>query len=755
MVEILAPEVTLVAATAPSGTPATMASCPDSDNSWVLAGSEHPLPQGLPVETLGPESRMDPEPEKAPQAPRSHFEAAADELAGAVNGEETPFQTESPQCGPVLPEKTEAKGVLEGDGCATKPPGLGDMVVQRDLEEAPVVAGPEDTRDTQDLEGHSPPQSLPSSPNAGRASEDRPGGRGRGPSLCLSLRSPHCLVPTAPPAWPAEEARRSSSEDDTDADVEAEGLRRRRGREPSTPRPVEGQARGEGAGGEPGFSPNMCLLGALVLLGLGILLFCGGLSEFDSGPTEEAQPQAFPDTGSDAEDGLGQPLQASAPPDRVPSLQSMALLLDKLAKENQDIRLLQAQLQAQKEELQSLVRQPRELEEENARLRGALRRGEAAQRSLESELQRLRAGCVRGPDGVCVPWSGGSLGGGVSGEWEPGPGLPEQQERLEAEAQALRRELERQRRLLGAVRQDLEQSLSGAGRGDLAELGRRLAQKLQGLEKWGQHPGVGANASEAGHREPRFQSPREWSGKEKRRGGQGDRSAEPWRHKKEGSGRERKKWGGEGREMAEGWGEGKPQGAEWGSRKDARRQGPEEPPRKSGSPHPPGGQQRPQREEGASDGRGRPAPAPAPAPWAELLRRKYRAPQGCSGVRECARQEGLAFGAELAPVRRQELASLLTTYLARLPWAGQLTQELPLSLAYFGEDGIFRHDRLRFRDFVDALEDSLEEVAVRQTGDDDEVDDFEGFIFSHFFGDKALKKRSGKKDRHFRSPGRG
>ncbi|XP_047695843.1 pre-B-cell leukemia transcription factor-interacting protein 1 isoform X1 [Prionailurus viverrinus] len=714
-----------VAATAPSGTPATMASCPDSDNSWVLAGSEHPLPQGLPVETLGPESRMDPEPGKAPQAPRSHFEAAADELAGAVNGEEAPFQTESPQCGPVLPEKTEAKGDLEGDGCATKPPGLGDMVVQRDLEEAPVVAGPEDTRDTQDLEGHSPPQSLPSSPNA---------------------------------AWPVEEARRSSSEDDTDADVEAEGLRRRRGREPSTPRPVaalgvEGQARGEGAGGEPGLSPNMCLLGALVLLGLGILLFCGGLSEFDSGPTEEAQPQAFPDTGSDAEDGLGQPLQASAPPDRVPSLQSMALLLDKLAKENQDIRLLQAQLQAQKEELQSLVRQPRELEEENARLRGALRRGEAAQRTLESELQRLRAGCVRGPDGVCVPWSGGSLGGGVSGEWEPGPGLPEQQERLEAEAQALRRELERQRRLLGAVRQDLEQSLSGEGRGDLAELGRRLAQKLQGLEKWGQHPGVGANASEAGHREPRFQSPREWSGKEKRRGGQGDRSAEPRRHKKEGSGRERKNWGGEGREMAEGSGEGKPQGAEWGSRKDARRQGPEEPPGRSGSPHPPGGQQHPRREEGASDGRGR--PAPAPAPWAELLRRKYRAPQGCSGVRECARQEGLAFGAELAPVRRQELASLLTTYLARLPWAGQLTQELPLSPAYFGEDGIFRHDRLRFRDFVDALEDSLEEVAVRQTGDDDEVDDFEGFIFSHFFGDKALKKRSGKKDRHFRSPGRG
>ena len=39
------------------------------------------------------------------------------------------------------------------------------------------------------------------------------------------------------------------------------------------------------------------------------------------------------------------------------------------------------------------------------------------------------------------------------------------------------------------------------------------------------------------------------------------------------------------------------------------------------------------------------------------------------------------------------------------------------------------------------MEDQLEEVAVRQTGDDDVVDDFEDFIFSHFFGDKALKKR--------------
>uniref|UniRef100_A0A8C9AEY1 PBX homeobox interacting protein 1 n=1 Tax=Prolemur simus TaxID=1328070 RepID=A0A8C9AEY1_PROSS len=716
-----------------------MASCPDPDNSWVLAGSE-----SLPVETLGPESRTDPESERAPQPPQNSSKANGEELAATSDGEGTLFQTGSPQSGTILPEETEAKGALEGDGCAVESPGPGDMVVQGDLQETPVVTGL--GPDTQDLEDQSPPQSLPSTPKA---------------------------------AWITEEGRRSSSEDDTDIDVE--GLRRRRGREPSLPQPVvpldvENQAGGAGAGGELGISLNMCLLGALVLLGLGLLLFSGGLSESETGPMEEVELQVFPDTGSDTElsdavgdgqNGLREQLQASMPPDSVPSLQNMGLLLDKLAKENQDIRLLQAQLQAQKEELQSLMHQPKELEEENAQLRGALQQGEAFQRALESELQQLRArlqgleaNCIRGTDGVCLNWGRGLQGGKATKEQgprgqEPDPGFLEQKERLEAEAQALRQESERQRRLLGSVHQHLERGLRDAGRGGpahagLAELGHRLAQKLQGLENWGQDPGVSANASEAWHQKSHFQNSKEWRGKEQWRDGQRGRKAEHWKHRKEESGWARKKsWEGEeDRELAGRWEEPKPSVEELGSKKDGRRQGPKEPLRKSGSPHSSGERQKhPRWGEGA---KGHHDPLP---PWAELLRHKYRAPQGCSGVDECARQEGLTFfGTELVPVRQQELASLLRTYLARLPWAGQLTKELPLSPAYFGEDGIFRHDRLRFRDFVDALEDSLEEAAVRETGDDDEVDDFEDFIFSHFFGDKALKKRSGKKDKHLRRP---
>lgn len=120
--------------------------------------------------------------------------------------------------------------------------------------------------DTQDLERNIHPQNLPSSPRA---------------------------------VW--KEHGCSSSDDDTDVDVE--GLRRRRGREPSPPQPTaavdgEDQAKGEGIG-ELGISLNMCFLGALVLLGLGILLFSGeyywlGLAAV-SALTSRCFPEALPD----------------------------------------------------------------------------------------------------------------------------------------------------------------------------------------------------------------------------------------------------------------------------------------------------------------------------------------------------------------------------------------------------------------------------------------------------------------------------
>ncbi|XP_027727395.1 pre-B-cell leukemia transcription factor-interacting protein 1-like isoform X2 [Vombatus ursinus] len=564
----------------------------------------------------------------------------------------------------------------------------------------------------------------------------------------------------------------SSSEDDLDM----EGLRRRRGRESSplcSPASlgVHDQASSEGGSGELGLTLNTCLLGALVLVGLGFLFF--------SGPAENLEPQVTPESESqdieDIQDGLRQQQQSHSFPGSLPSLQSMSLLLDKLAKENQDIRLLQAQLQAQKEELQNLLHRHPGLEEENERLRGALQQQEASQRLLESEMQELRSrlgeleeSYSRGVDGTCSSQSVGKTPlEAAPGLVEP-QGFLEQKEQLEAEAQVLRRELEKQRVLLSSVQRDLERSLHRSGLGDrdragLAELGRKLAEELQGAEsgdpREGQAARAPANTSEAwGQGEAYFVSPREPSQKEKWKDRQGDRKAEKWKRKKEesvGEGEKSIRGKGDGKSV-EKWKAKKLGTTELGGKSSKEWRGMKEHPKKSWGaagggegPHPSGeGQRHPTQRGGAKGSHYDPQLA-----WQKVLGRKYRVPQGCSGVTECARQEGLSmFGVELPPVQKQELASLLQKYLARLPWGQRLPEPLSFLSTYFGDDGIFRHDRLRFWDFVEAVEDSLEEAAVRETGDDDEVDDFEDFIFGHFFGDKAQRKRSGKKDKYQKGP---
>ncbi|XP_043858077.1 pre-B-cell leukemia transcription factor-interacting protein 1 isoform X2 [Dromiciops gliroides] len=701
-------------------------SSPESDNSWVLAGSEGCLP----VETLGPES------ERAPQT-------SPDGLPPSLNGEAPAIHQSPPvQPGACPPEEKDTKVSLESSEKNSDLPSPDEDQTKAEQPEPAERA---------ELESNLLDPSAPSSPKR------------------------------AGPSWSSkadqvgEEFSCSSSEDD----VDVEGLRRRRGREAGPlPSPatvgVQNQASSEGGSGELGLTLNTCLLGALVLVGLGFLFF--------SGPVENLEPQVTPESESqdieDIQDGLRQQQQVHSPPGNLPSLQSMSLLLDKLAKENQDIRLLQAQLQAQKEELQNLLHKTPGLEEENERLRGALQQREASQRVLESEMQELRGRLgeleetySRGAEGACSSQSVGR----PPEEAAPGPAEPqgflEQKERLEAEAQMLRKELEKQRLLLSSVQRDLERSLHEAGlggrdRAELAELGQRLAVELQGAEGWGPREGQAsrgpANTSESwGRGGAHFPSRWETSEKEKWKDRQGDRKAEKWKRKKEDFAGERKKSfrdKGDG-EAVERWKGEKRRTAELGGKNDREWRGTKEHPKRSwgdarGSVGPPPageGQKKTARREGPEGSN--PGHDDPQLAWRKVLGRQYRAPQGCSGVTECARQEGMAmFGVELLPVRKQELASLLQKYLAQLPWGRQLPEPLSALSAYFGDDGIFRHDRLRFWDFVEAMEDSLEEAALRETGDDDEVDDFEDFIFGHFFGDKALRKRSGKKDKYHKGP---
>ncbi|NXX62154.1 PBIP1 protein, partial [Scopus umbretta] len=145
--------------------------------------------------------------------------------------------------------------------------------------------------------------------------------------------------PDTPKAGPpTEEGSCTSSDDDV------EGLRRRQGHEPrpGPPPPAPALHRGTpDAGDEDGFSMSKYLLGALALVAVGLLIASGPVESVLSQDTAAGEQELpLPADGNDWQ-------QTPPPPDAgdPQSVQSVSLLLDKLAKENQEIRLMQAELQ--------------------------------------------------------------------------------------------------------------------------------------------------------------------------------------------------------------------------------------------------------------------------------------------------------------------------------------------------------------------------------------------------------------------------
>ncbi|NXJ56566.1 PBIP1 protein, partial [Spizaetus tyrannus] len=205
-----------------------------------------------------------------------------------------------------------------------------------------------------------------------------------------------------------------------------EGLRRRQGHEPCPGPPGGGAALHQGtldAGDGDGLSGGGDLLGALALVAVGLLIVSGGGGSQGQG-RGLGVPLIVPSGGGDSQQKA--PLSDARDPQ---SVQSVSLLLDKLAKENQEIRLMQAELQAHKEELHALLQksegepvggggQQQSLAAENARLRVALGGGGAALRDTQAELQHLRAAGGGGSPRAGEPAAEQppSTGGGGGGE---------------------------------------------------------------------------------------------------------------------------------------------------------------------------------------------------------------------------------------------------------------------------------------------------------------------------------------------------
>ncbi|XP_029307598.1 pre-B-cell leukemia homeobox interacting protein 1b isoform X2 [Cottoperca gobio] len=156
-----------------------------------------------------------------------------------------------------------------------------------------------------------------------------------------------------------------------------------------------------------GFSVNKCMLGAVILLGLGAIFLSGVFMDLD----EESDYGTMELKDAEAP-GKQEWLNPEVPPPPVDA--DSAELLNKLAKGNQQISVLQAQLQAQKEELKVSVGQAaegakerlrrEEVEKENSRLKKEMtslpvlqKENERMKRELESvpalhkELETLRS----------------------------------------------------------------------------------------------------------------------------------------------------------------------------------------------------------------------------------------------------------------------------------------------------------------------------------------------------------------------------
>ncbi|NWS25954.1 PBIP1 protein, partial [Polioptila caerulea] len=178
------------------------------------------------------------------------------------------------------------------------------------------------------------------------------------------------------------------------SDNNVEGLRWRQSHKPHPGPPAVTPAPHQGPPdtGDDGLSMSKYLLGTLALVAVGLLIITGKAEGVLNAPRAPDLPV------------LQESQQTPPLPDveGSQSMQSMSQLLDKLAKENQEIRLMQAELQAHKEDLQTLLHkseseaaaagaQQQSLAAENAQLRAALEREVAALREARAELRRLQA----------------------------------------------------------------------------------------------------------------------------------------------------------------------------------------------------------------------------------------------------------------------------------------------------------------------------------------------------------------------------
>uniref|UniRef100_A0A9J7Z443 Pre-B-cell leukemia homeobox interacting protein 1a n=1 Tax=Cyprinus carpio carpio TaxID=630221 RepID=A0A9J7Z443_CYPCA len=359
-------------------------------------------------------------------------------------------------------------------------------------------------------------------------------------------------------------------------------------------------------------------------------------------------------------------------------------LLDKLAQENKQINILEAQIESQKEELDQALKMAADkhntekgvLENENTKMKEQM----SELPGLKEELQTLRARVAEltkitaeedlpqqlkdsGP-----PSTAESSLEGTEKHWDK------------------KEELKRQKTLLEESRKRLEGMNKQGLRESLMEMQKRLSKQVDQLgkrEEWKRK-----------HQEHKGEK-KEWGRKKEhdRKKDEAERGKE-WKHGKDKRRDHLKKYK-----------------EEWDHKKDERRQE----------------RERRQKE--------RPWEAKTSKHhhhhhhheqidfWKhqeEKLRRNRHPAEDCHGVSNCADAEGLV------PVKLIEFQDLLEIYLSKLDGVPQESKEsLSRLTAQFFSGGVFTHDRMLFSEFAEDVADILEDLADGLEGKQHDSDSLE------------------------------
>ncbi|XP_037130189.1 pre-B-cell leukemia homeobox interacting protein 1b [Syngnathus acus] len=523
------------------------------------------------------------------------------------------------------------------------------------------------------------------------------------------------------------------------------------------------------------FSLNKCILGAVILVSLGTIWFSGVFMDLD-----EESGLSTRELSDLEEPGKQEWLRSETLPPPVDADNSA--LWTKLANGDQQISLLQAQLEAQMEELKAAEGQAAEgkterlrwqeenthlkskvaslpvLEEENERLKRELE----TLPTLQRELETLRSTVSK----LTVPPSGQPADRKLEEDKKAKSDMGERKESKKSE----RKE-----------RKDGKQAESGKrerGKSDKVKEGQGKWEEEKDWKKesrgdegktWKERDAKKERAEKTERKErKKDKHEKQWKGKEeeewrKDKGETTHKAKDKWRQKGNEGFEERgkeKNWkshngekerGGE-RKRAE---DGKQQpgkiddgkrGSHHGKGDKDRRKDGNEHKRKKDSGESKGDKSNShkykftdyhQHEENVWAERKAPQQSSADSAdyWTQQrkrLHRKPKQPQHCHSQEACAQAEGLH------PVSFPQFESVLHAYLAKAEQAGvdsSKRDELRKLASEFFRDGVFVHDRVNFRKFVKDVSDILEDMVE---GDGEEDSDLEDEMEA--FGKEALEK---------------